>query len=517
VRIEVGDVAILVAWLWQGVALTLAVALLLRLPSRLSAATRHVVWWGTLGAVLALPIVGMVTTWASGVASPAGATAIGGFEPWTAGAVPAWAVAIAMGAWLGIVVLGLFRIVRGLLHLQYVAAHATPIPAEREGRLRLWAEVRRKGRPAAVCLSDRVTVPCAVGLAWALIVVPRRFMTTLSDDDLDQIVVHEHAHLLRRDDWWRLVQACVMAIGGLHPAVRWIGARIDLEREAACDDHVVARTGAARRYAACLADVACLAANPDPNASTGPVLAPGATHAGRTLHQRVVRLLDGRRNRAPRPGRAVLCVWLAGLVCAVHLLGQSAPLVVFVQPPDRAAAVAEAPTARHVALHPGIASKRQVTGRVSHEAVTVAPGAPWLAESGPNTEELAGARRRPARLRPAKSEPPADRTGDPTRFGRPFGPPVLTHEPGPARATSTGLEAPLAASPVAVFDPALALEIVAPPVGALDVRKILDAPRRRGWLAAAETGTAVGVRAKRAGLAAGGAVARAGQAIGQAF
>ena len=35
-------------------------------------------------------------------------------------------------------------------------------------------------------------------------------------------------------------------LGGLHPACGWLSCRIDLDREAACDDHVVARTGAAR-------------------------------------------------------------------------------------------------------------------------------------------------------------------------------------------------------------------------------------------------------------------------------
>src|SRR5258708_30495663 len=46
------------------------------------------------------------------------------------------------------------------------------------------------------------------------------------------------SHLARYDDWLRMVQALVTALCGLHPAVHFIGARIDLEREAACDDRV---------------------------------------------------------------------------------------------------------------------------------------------------------------------------------------------------------------------------------------------------------------------------------------
>ena len=41
-------------WLWQGIALTLAMSAALRLLPRLNAATRYWMWWCTLGAVGAL-------------------------------------------------------------------------------------------------------------------------------------------------------------------------------------------------------------------------------------------------------------------------------------------------------------------------------------------------------------------------------------------------------------------------------------------------------------------------------
>jgi hypothetical protein len=44
-----------VTWLWQGTAVAGFVMLLLRATPRVSAATRHMVWWLTLAAVLALP------------------------------------------------------------------------------------------------------------------------------------------------------------------------------------------------------------------------------------------------------------------------------------------------------------------------------------------------------------------------------------------------------------------------------------------------------------------------------
>ena len=78
----------------------------------------------------------------------------------------------------------------------------------------------------------------------------------LSDESLDEIVMHEQAHLDRYDDWSKLLVAVVGSLAGLHPAVRFLARRLDVDREAACDDRVVSRTGATRRYASSLLAVA---------------------------------------------------------------------------------------------------------------------------------------------------------------------------------------------------------------------------------------------------------------------
>ena len=49
---------VLVTWLWQGCLLTAVVACLLR-GTAVNAATRYLVWWGTLAAVLTLPLLSL--------------------------------------------------------------------------------------------------------------------------------------------------------------------------------------------------------------------------------------------------------------------------------------------------------------------------------------------------------------------------------------------------------------------------------------------------------------------------
>ena len=84
---------------------------------------------------------------------------------------------------------------------------------------------------------------------------PARLLDELDPRELEQIGIHEAAHLLRNDDYALLLQRILEALFALHPVVRWISRRIDLEREIACDDFVIASTNNPQPYAACLARV----------------------------------------------------------------------------------------------------------------------------------------------------------------------------------------------------------------------------------------------------------------------
>ena len=111
-------------------------------------------------------------------------------------------------------------------------------------------------RRVSLCVSDRVSVPTAVGLFRPAVVLPTWTLSELSAGDLNSVLVHELAHLRRRDDWTNLLQKLVRAVFFFHPAVWWIESRLSLEREMACDEHVLANTEDPRAYAECLVSLA---------------------------------------------------------------------------------------------------------------------------------------------------------------------------------------------------------------------------------------------------------------------
>ncbi|MGC4081489.1 MAG: M56 family metallopeptidase [Vicinamibacterales bacterium] len=151
--------------------------------------------------------------------------------------------------WAVSVVVALARLVAGVWMLRHVSAGATPLAG--------WSATGVRG--AHVLVSDRIGGACAVGYVRPRILVSAALVRSLDPAMLDAIVAHEAAHLARYDDWTRLLQRLLVALTGLHPAVRWISRQIDIEREAACDLHVATTTETPLDYAKSLAAAADIA------------------------------------------------------------------------------------------------------------------------------------------------------------------------------------------------------------------------------------------------------------------
>ena len=320
------------AWVWQGMVIAWATAIALGRMPRLNATTRHAVWWFALVAVLVLPLL------QPHAPASASATVAPGMEPsllpagvFAVPAVPDWLMACGIATWLGTVVIGLVRIASGVRRVRALKAGSWPLPTARQAQLTMWGSVRHSGRRAELRMSDEVPGACALGLGRPVILVSRTWVDALSDEDLDQIVMHEHAHLARYDDWLRLLQSVIASVAGLHPAVRFILRKIDVEREAACDDLVVSRTGAARRFAACLVNAATASAMTA--GAYEPEIIPGAVRSASALRVRVTRLLDAGRDRHPRLARVTCLASVVMLMATLTASRWVEPRVIFLEGP----------------------------------------------------------------------------------------------------------------------------------------------------------------------------------------
>jgi len=91
-------------------------------------------------------------------------------------------------------------------------------------------------------------VPMVIGHLKPLILIPVGFINTLSADEVEAILVHELAHIGRRDYLVNLLQSFLEIIFFFNPAVLWISQLIKAERENCCDDIALKQAGSKSSY-----------------------------------------------------------------------------------------------------------------------------------------------------------------------------------------------------------------------------------------------------------------------------
>ncbi len=238
----------LMTWLWQGSALAAGVAVALRCTPGLNAATRHLVW---CGALIGLAWLGWGSSPAPIAAAPAHVEPV--FYVPTA---PDVLISTIVGIWMSVALIGLVRLLPSLRAVFALRDRCVPFPVDIESRLPLWLEAKQKGRRTELMICDELPGATVLGLQRPCIALPRALLEALTIGELDQVILHEHAHVQRRDDWLRLVQTLLLSALWVHPAALFVSRALNREREMACDEWVVARTGSPKAYARCLARAA---------------------------------------------------------------------------------------------------------------------------------------------------------------------------------------------------------------------------------------------------------------------
>jgi beta-lactamase regulating signal transducer with metallopeptidase domain len=154
--------------------------------------------------------------------------------------------------------------------------------------------VRRSVRLLA---SGEQAVPAMFGVRRAAIVLPLA-AEAWPEERRRAVLLHELAHVARRDCLLQALAAVACAIYWVHPGVWWIARRMRVERELACDDCVLAAGMSSHDYAGHLLELAYEL--PGHGRSGLPI----EMASPRQLERRLIALTDATRHRTV-PGRAV--------------------------------------------------------------------------------------------------------------------------------------------------------------------------------------------------------------------
>lgn len=158
----------------------------------------------------------------------------------------------------------------------------------------------------------RIT-PVAVGVLRPTIVVSTDLLDSLSEGELRDVLIHEWAHVLRRDAAVGLMQRAAEIGFWFHPLVRLMNGELARAREEVCDNYVLRFTDGAR-YAQTLFDLAQKVVPLSPRWAQLGLLQPCWR-----LEDRVAGLLDPRRNTMTRLNRCASLAMALGFFAIAAL------------------------------------------------------------------------------------------------------------------------------------------------------------------------------------------------------
>jgi len=234
------------------------------------------------------------------------------------------------------------------------------------------------GSRVRLLTSASLSSPILVGLVRPRIMLPAGALEDLPADQLRPVLLHELAHLRRRDLWVNWIQVILQSLYWFHPLVWLANLRLRREREMIVDDVVLSHLGGEREvYGNSLLSVVKQAARKR-------VLTPGYVGIVETkgsIAGRLRRILDANRKLSIRLG------WLS----AAALIALALLLIPQARPEFEAPAKAQEPKAEETPAAAAPQWKATLPGGVTVELVGVShypsEGQPWWRPDGSATAE----------------------------------------------------------------------------------------------------------------------------------
>jgi beta-lactamase regulating signal transducer with metallopeptidase domain len=254
----------MLVWSWQALVLVTCVWLFLKVAKLKSPAPRHHIWLFSLIALAVLPFATQLAhrlpeirpanpTWNRVIEAPrkvvrfasAPSTKV---HAATTSKEPDGQSAIALvrpflfAIWLTGMLLALARLSRNQIRLWLMRKRA-PVISPRELDLPAYpVNIRLRA-------SSEVDSPLLCGILRPAILVPADISEWTTPIERNAMIQHELAHLERLDPLANFFQNTLWIVFFFHPLVRYACHQLSLEREMACDEHVMAQGTCAESYA----------------------------------------------------------------------------------------------------------------------------------------------------------------------------------------------------------------------------------------------------------------------------
>ncbi|MEM6396545.1 MAG: M56 family metallopeptidase [Bacteroidota bacterium] len=217
---------------------------------------------------------------------------------------------------LGVLVLQL-RLLGQLAYVQRLKSYGVEaFPPVWTDRVKELEEKIDIGKSVKYLISGQVASPLAVGWLRPAVIFPHGLIDQLRESQVATILAHELAHIKRDDFLVNLLQRFLSTFFFFHPGIWWMNARIEEEREHACDDLAIQATGERIGYAKILIEL-------KENQMIAPTLSMALTGHKASFSHRIRRVLSGYLGLSTyREGFVTCLIFVATLGLAFTASGQ---------------------------------------------------------------------------------------------------------------------------------------------------------------------------------------------------
>ncbi|MEO6130361.1 MAG: M56 family metallopeptidase, partial [Saprospiraceae bacterium] len=189
-----------------------------------------------------------------------------------------------LSIWFGGVFILMLRLAFSLAWVQHIRSEAAPLAPIQNTVNDLIERLKIKINPLA-SESGYIPSPMTIGHIKPMILFPIGIINQLTPQEVEAVLTHELAHIVRRDYLSNLIQSFIETLFYYHPVTWWISNKVRTERENRADDLAVSWCGDHVGYAKTLITVQ------EMQLAHGPSLAIGFASGKGAMLARIQRIL----------------------------------------------------------------------------------------------------------------------------------------------------------------------------------------------------------------------------------
>lgn len=166
-----------------------------------------------------------------------------------------WTAWLMIG-WIAVVAAQVVLLIVQRVRLSRLLSTCAPAPDGVRAVVADCAASLKLARVPDTLISELDCSPFVCGVWRPVVVLPRALESLLADGEILPVLMHELAHIQRRDLLWNWIPQLAQMLYFFHPIAHWASFRIRLEGELACDGLAMSTTNkGAREYAELLVRV----------------------------------------------------------------------------------------------------------------------------------------------------------------------------------------------------------------------------------------------------------------------